>query len=394
MAKSKTRPDGRVMKKVFTGTVDGVKKYKFVYGRTDAEAERKAREIRRRLDAGERIQAGDVTFRVWAERLLSLKRDDLSPSYVSGLESRCRFWNARVGDLAISEVLTSDIQDGINALYTKGRAKKTLTDYRNTAEAILELAERDRAITYNPARFVDVPRNAKRSTRFALTTEEQEWIRTTPHRAQLAAMVMMYAGLRRGELLALNISDIDWGEGVIHVTKAVQFMSDGNTPQIKRGGKTDAATRTVPIPDILADTLRQGTKGRSPFEVLICGKDGKHMTEATFSRMWSSYLSVLNEEHGQPIGTPKRSRFSPGGIPMTIRNITPHCLRHTYATILHAAGVDVLTAQKLLGHSDVKTTLSIYTHLDDATAKKDISKLNQFLSANIGDAKNDAANDE
>lgn len=394
MAKNKTRPDGRVQKRIYLGTADGKKIYRSVFGRTDAEAERKAREIRRRLDAGERIQAGDIAFRMWAERLLTLKREDLSPSYVAGLESRCRWWNARIGDLAISEVLTSDIQDGINALYTKGRAKKTLTDYRNTAEAILELAERDRAITYNPARFVDIPRNAKRSTRFALTAEEQEWIRTTPHRAQLAAMVMMYAGLRRGELLALNVSDIDWSEGVIHVTKSVQFMSDGNTPQIKRGGKTDAATRTVPIPDVLTDTLRQGTKGRSPFEVLICGKDGKHMTEATFSRMWSSYLSVLNEKHGQPIGTPKRSRFSPGGIPMTIRNITPHCLRHTYATVLHAAGVDVLTAQKLLGHSDVKTTLSIYTHLDDATAKKDISKLNQYLSGKSAEDAEGAANGE
>lgn len=394
MPKNKKRPDGRVLKRIYLGTVDGVKKYRSVYGHTDAEAERKAKDIRRRLDAGERIQAGDQPFRVWAQRLLDLKREDLSPSYMAGLESRCRWWNSRIGDLAISEVLTSDIQDGINALYAKGRAKKTLTDYRNTAETIFELAERDRAITYNPSRFVDIPRNAKKSTRFALTSEEQEWIRTTPHRAQAAAMVMMYAGLRRGELLALNVSDVDWQEGVIHITKSVQFMSDGNTPQIKRGGKTEASVRTVPIPDILAETLRTITAGRSPFEVLFADKHGKHMTEGMFTRMWDSYLSVLNEEHGQPLGAQKRSRFSPGGIPRTIRNITPHCLRHTYATVLHAAGVDVLTAQKLLGHSDVKTTLSIYTHLDDVTAKKDISKLNQFLSAANTTTESDAANDE
>ena len=102
------------------------------------------------------------------------------------------------------------------------------------------------------------------------------------------------------------------------------------------------------------------------------------MTEGGFTRMWESYLSVLNEQHGQQLGE-KRSRFTPGGIPMTIRNITPHVLRHTYATVLHAAGVDVMTAKEWLGHTDVRTTLSIYTHLDNLTRSADRAKLDAFF---------------
>ena len=66
---------------------------------------------------------------------------------------------------------------------------------------------------------------------------------------------------------------------------------------------------------------------------------------------------------------------------MVIDTFTPHCLRHTYATMLYDAGVDVLTAKEFLGHSDIKTTLSIYTHLSAEKSKTDIGKLNQYLQS-------------
>lgn len=389
MARNKKRADGRVQKRIYIGTVDGKKQYKSVYGRTDAEAERAAQEIRRRLGNGERIQAGDQPFRAWAARLLAKKEPDVSPSYFGGLQGRCNWWCNRIGDVPISDIVTSGIQEGINDLYAEGRAKKTLVDYRNTAHAIFELAERDRAIVFNPAKYVDIPRNATKSVRFALTEEERGWITTFPHRAQLSAMIMMYAGLRRGELLALTVNDIDFDARIIRVNKAIYY--DGNSPKLKRGGKTDAATRSIPIPSALMSLLRTAAKDRSPFDLLVAGKDGKHMTESTFTRMWESYLSALNEEYGQPAMSDKRSRFSPGGLPMTIRNITPHCLRHTYATMLHAAGVDVVTAQRWMGHSDIKTTLAIYTHLDDKAQEGDTKKLDDYF-ANHADQISDIGN--
>lgn len=53
---------------------------------------------------------------------------------------------------------------------------------------------------------------------------------------------------------------------------------------------------------------------------------------------------------------------------------------HTYATLLYLSGVDVLTAAKLLGHSNVKTTIAIYTHLDDLMLSKSVDKLDSYLS--------------
>ena len=64
---------------------------------------------------------------------------------------------------------------------------------------------------------------------------------------------------------------------------------------------------------------------------------------------------------------------------VVIPKITPHWLRHTFATILYFAGVDILTAKEQLGHSDIKTTLGIYTHLDKQYKRKSMSRLDEYL---------------
>ena len=66
-------------------------------------------------------------------------------------------------------------------------------------------------------------------------------------------------------------------------------------------------------------------------------------------------------------------------LKMTGLNITQHQLRHTYATMLYRAEIDAKTAQKLLGHSDVGTTLNIYTHIGRELDQKIMGKLNEYL---------------
>lgn len=69
---------------------------------------------------------------------------------------------------------------------------------------------------------------------------------------------------------------------------------------------------------------------------------------------------------------------------MTIPPITAHGLRHTFATMLYLAGVDILTAKDQLGHADIKTTLEIYTHLDKIYKKKNISELDDYSKEQKG----------
>ena len=109
-------------------------------------------------------------------------------------------------------------------------------------------------------------------------------------------------------------------------------------------------------------------------------------TNQAWRSMWDSYISDLNVKYGyggkvnKPAANKRVSKDKKqGALPILISTITPHWLRHTFATLLYLAGVDVLTARDQLGHADIKTTLGIYTHLDKIYKRKSMSKLDNYL---------------
>jgi len=193
---------------------------------------------------------------------------------------------------------------------------------------------------------------------------------------------MMYAGLRRGELLALTWQDIDLDAHTIKVERSVSMIK--GKPHIKEGGKTDAATRTVYIPGKLVNYLRSTV--HNPIGLVCPTVKGSLMTETGFSRMWESYLNDLNIKYGNWADCMQTSgkcpsKYAPIEKPFLIPHITPHWLRHTFITLMYLAGVDVLTAKEQAGHADIKTTMAIYTHLDEKYKKKSINKLDEYLES-------------
>lgn len=111
-------------------------------------------------------------------------------------------------------------------------SKRTIKAVYEISVSVLDLAIENRATDYNVFRNVKLPAKVKPAEeRRALTDEEQEWIRTTPHRAQTAAMIMMYAGLRKSELIPLQWNDIDLSGKTIKVARFVEFS--GNQAKVK-----------------------------------------------------------------------------------------------------------------------------------------------------------------
>ena len=181
-------------------------------------------------------------------------------------------------------------------------------------------------------------------------------------------MLMIYSGLRKGEATALTWNDIDLKEKTITVNKSYDFKNYRiKTP------KTAAGTRIVSIPQKLVDFLKAQPR-TCPY--VLHTLDGRMMTYSAWQSAWRSYLLTLGLKYG---AGEKLSRYNPHGHIMTIDPFTPHECRHTFCTLMYFAGVDILTAQNQMGHSDVKTTLSIYSHLDAIHKKKNVSKLDAFL---------------
>lgn len=368
---NKRRADGRIAVQVYLGMVDGKRKYKTVYGNTQKEADEAALQVKLALRKGIDVTADQDTFGEWARRWLKYKEADISASQYQSYEGYLKRLESLNG-MRISEIKTYDIQEIIDALAVenphtgKPTSKKTLGDVKITASQILRLAITNRVLDYNPADAVIIPKNAPQSHRRALTKEEQGWILNTPHKMQLAAMIMMYAGLRRGELLALTWQDINLADRTITINKAVEFRK--GIPHIKGSTKTNSGMRVVSIPEILAVYLSDQPKSSL---LVFPSTTGQIVSESSWRVMWDDYLKEIDKRFGSP-------KVGKSSI-LTISHFTAHWLRHTYATMLYMAGVDVMTAKELLGHTDIKTTLGIYTHLDTKFKIRSVDKLNDYL---------------
>lgn len=366
------RKDGRIYTRV--RFEDG--SYRDVYGATQGEANEKADELKQAYKRGMNIEAAKRdTWEMWADRWLEGKKACSKRQYQNYEGGKKHFES--LNDKKIKTIRASDIKKIINELAEKnpltGRptAKRTLTFAKNVAIQIFNEAIDDRVIDFNPALSVKIPADMPQEKRRALTDEEQLWIINTVHRAQRAAMIMMYSGLRRGELIPLTWNDIDLENKTITVNKSIEMIN--GKPSEKSGAKSYAGCRTINIPQRLVDFLK--TQERD--NILVCHTvDGKMFTATAWTALWKSYMKTLNNKYGSV--KKSVSKFS-HGTKRTIPPITAHWLRHTFATLLYLSGVDVLTAKDQLGHADVKTTLQIYTHLDKIYKDKNMKKLDEFL---------------
>ncbi|MDD2992991.1 MAG: site-specific integrase [Pygmaiobacter sp.] len=377
MARLKKRADGRYCKQVYIGTVDGKKKYKQIMGGTIAEVEKAAAELKLAIGKGLDPSQMDTTLGTLCNHFIGLKHaQGVGVSWAQSLRIYLNYF-LDLFDLPVSKIKTSQLQEVLNglAVYSGGQkplGHKTLMEARRAIRCVFDLAIPE-IIQYNPAARLVLPAGAPAVKREPITDAQRQWIIDTPHRAQTAAMIMLYAGLRRGEVCALTWADINLRDATIRVNKALDFKGGR-----EKCTKTQAGDRVVHMPAILVDYL--AAQPHNTLYVVQTARGGR-MTDTAWRRMWASYMSDLNVKYGYA-GLGKKNK--PGGLELKIQEFTAHQLRHTFASMLYMAGVDVLIARDQLGHTDIKTTLAIYTHLDKLYKRNGMGQLNQYLGYNAG----------
>ena len=369
------RTDGRATAQVYLGMVDGKRKVKSVYGKTQKEADEKAAELKAQLRKGMTLASGRDSFSAWADYFFSSKSLKVSENQSKLIESRLKYWKDELGIYRIDSIKPIDIEMALNELakcnpYTgKPTSKNTLKSYMQILNSVYNFAIDNRIIDFNPASRIELPQAKQQVQRRSLTSEEQRRVVEFEHRGKRAIMLLMFSGLRRGEATALTWNDVDLEHNTITVNKSYDFKQ--NKIKAPKNGKS----RTVFVPDILTDYLKTVPHDSA---LVITNSQGKMMTDSSWKRMLESYLYDMNLEYGAFLDKPKK--YAPEKVPFIIKPFTLHCLRHTFCSMMYNAGVDVLTAQQQMGHSDVKTTLDIYTHLDKEKKEADISKLNSCLN--------------
>lgn len=254
------------------------------------------------------------------------------------------------GELA-EDVSAQAVQAFLSDLGKRGFSRRSVQMHRDVLNMIFNNCILEGRLSYNPVASVSVPRGLPASKRELPSDAALEAVkRGAGEPFGLFALVCLYAGLRRGEALALRFEDIDRERRLIHVSRSVEYV--GNSPKIK-GTKTAAGVRDVPLLAPLAAALPSGSG------LIFAREDGGPLSKTQYRKRWERYCSAIGFK------------------------ISAHQLRHGFATILYEAGIPDKDAQELLGHSSIAVTRDVYTHLRQRQKAATAARLDAFLA---GDA--------
>lgn len=243
---------------------------------------------------------------------------------------------SRYKSVKVKEIRTAHLQSVIDKRHKTQMSRSTLEKIRIVSVSLLGYAIQNDIINKNYADFIRLPKAEKvKKERFTdievkkLTdaAPENEWIGTI--------LIMIYTGMRISEMLGLTRFNIDMDAGII-----------------TGGIKTDAGkNRVIPIhPRILRYVKHWYNKDG---QALICNDSGKKLSAKRY----------------------REKLYYPAIEAAKVRKLTPHACRHTFGSLMAAAGVDPVRIQKLIGHANYATTANIYTHLEIESLKDAIRKI-------------------
>lgn len=267
-----------------------------------------------------------MTLKEWSEICVPAYKPNLikGTMYHYTFHSRLRTCIlAYIGDMEIGEIKPIDCQQCLNK--QMGRSQYHIREIHQMMNFLFERAIDNELILKNPARKITRPAGTKGGRRSLTNDERAAFLEAIEDPVNLPFAFMYYCGLRPSEALNIRASDLIEVNGcpALHI----------------RGTKTKNADRTVPVPSNLSRLIQKSLKSSNKAsQEYIC-----HYAYETLSRRWQ----VLRKKiHAAP-------------------DLVPYCLRHTYCTDLQKKGIDIRIAQKLMGHSNIDLTSTIYSHFDE-----------------------------
>jgi integrase len=347
---NKKRKDGRYAKQVTVGYKNGKPIRKTVYGKTQKELDKKYRELMLLVDKGILLDDFGITISELTKQWYRIKKEGkIKRNTECCYSSLMKRINSAVGTLRVKDVTRYTIETLLADIQKEG--------LYNTSERILsmlysifEFAVDNDIIAKNPCKGLSVKYELKKKR--VLTPSEKDNIDNATgltYKESAFLLLLRYTGMRRGEVFALEKSDIDKQNMVIHITKTL--IDNNGKPYIQHSAKTDAGKRFVPILLPLSKVLFKYIDSLER-DYLFINKKGK------LYAVNSMYFLFNNIKEKVGLG----------------EDLTMHCFRHNFISECYKAKVDVKKLQKWVGHTDISTTLNIYTSLE----KEDIESANEL----------------
>lgn len=253
--------------------------------------------------------------------------------------------NPRIGGLKVSAVTAATVEALLRGLKDGGASADTCLYAYSVLHRGFQRLVKQRRIVIHPCAGVDRPR-VERLKRSSLEPAQVEDLleAAKDHRLRAVFMLAVTSGMRQGEIFGLQWEDVDLDSGVVTVKHTLEEVAGKLRLKLP---KSQAGLRSVKLPQIAVEALRerwalamQEDAAGVPF--VFCDTDGNPLRKSNFMRrVWDKMVKAAN--------LPKGFRF--------------HDLRHSSASLLLKAGVNVKVVSERLGHADVRLTLNTYSHV-------------------------------
>lgn len=304
-------------------------------------------------------KAGRITFAAfygeWSSRQVWV------PGTVLAMSLAAR--SVPFADKPIKDVRRSEIEAWIKSMDSARLAPGTIKTRYVNVRSVFRAALKDRVIGSDPTDGVRLPRGRRAEAAMSIPTPEEvgQLLIVADDRFRTFIALCAFAGLRLGEAAAVQVGDINFLRKSLSVSRQVQRVAGGTVDE--RAPKY-GSERSVYLADSLVELLAQhvavhGTNG--PRQWIFVGDGGDPPHQNTVGYWWRKTL--------------RDARLS--GIKL-------HDLRHFYASGLIAAGCDVVTVQRSLGHTKATTTLNTYAHLWPSAEDRTRRAAESIIAASLG----------
>jgi integrase len=365
------RDDGRWHGYVSMGSRgDGRRDRRHVSATARSEVVRKVKALEAKRDAGMVAAAGrpmtvEEWLTYWVENVAPAR---VRPRTLNGYRSIIRMHLVpNIGSRRLDQLMPEHLEQTYQGLLAGGRSPATVLRIHRMLHRALKIAmQRDR-VARNVATMVEPPRQERPQTPEPLDVEECKRVLAAAEGRRNSARwtVALALGLRQSEALALQWRDIDLNKGRLSVRRGLHRVPGKGL--VFTEPKTDRSRRTIALPAPLIDALRKHRETQD-LERLVAGTE------------WEDWDLVFAQINGRPLD--KHSDYQAWCALLRdagVRHIRLHDGRHTAATLLLTAGVHPRVVMELLGHSQMRTTTDIYSHVMPALAQEAADRMGATL---------------
>ena len=387
------RSDGKWVVSITIGYDEkGRQKKKIIYGKNQTEVAKKLSEISGRIKNNSYEIIEHKTFgELMSEWLLVFKKSAVTPRTFEGIIRNFRLHiEPIIGNMKIYEIDTYVVQKVINKLIDEDYSLNVIKKNKHLIAQFFDYAKDNKWVTENPTRKILIKLKDRKvysgqekykaltpeaRTKFleALNKDEANFLKPLCY-------VLLFAGLRIGEAIALQWKNVNFENKTLKVERSVtqvpKFDSEGrilSRATVIGDTKTTCSVREIPITDIVVNTLlawrdKQIERERTnrdvtaeltaPTSFIFANDDGSVRTYSGCRMIFDRFIKRHN---------------------LGKYNIHFHGLRHTFSNMLFEMNENPKVIQQLLGHRDVKTTITVYNSVDNEYIRNTTEKLNEKI---------------